>query len=77
MHAVYWLFTHPVNNFWLRHTNVGGGASGFFAFSLRGGSIDPSDGNWTNLRDQSETSPIVRAILALLALILLVASLVV
>jgi hypothetical protein len=32
MHAVYWLFTHPENKFWLRGEKVSGLGSGFFAW---------------------------------------------
>jgi hypothetical protein len=31
MHAVYWLFTHPVNKFWLRGEKLARLCSGFFS----------------------------------------------
>ena len=43
MHAVYWLFTHPANNFWLRDTELGRAGSGFFALSVRGRAHDTAD----------------------------------
>ena len=33
MHAVYWLFTHPVNNFWLQGEKLSRVSSGFFSFA--------------------------------------------
>jgi hypothetical protein len=59
-HGTYWLVTHPVNNFWLRGTKLGGASIGFFGFLNRG--IDGSD--WTALRDRWEFSHLVRAAFA-------------
>ncbi len=42
MHAVYWIFTHPVNKFWLQHENLGEFASGFFSFGANRTQL-PSD----------------------------------
>jgi len=33
MQAVYWLFTHPVNKFWLQGEKLSGLGSGFFSFA--------------------------------------------
>lgn len=52
MHGVYWLFTHPVNNFWLQGKALGGLGAGFF--SLGSSSKHPVD--WTRLRDRWEYS---------------------
>jgi Domain of unknown function (DUF1772) len=75
MHAVYWVFTHPVNNFWLKDQELKGFARGFFAL----GSKSPSsagDGptQWERARDRWEYSHILRAILGVVALIALVVS---
>jgi hypothetical protein len=69
MHAVYWLVTHPVNNFWLRGEKLAGLGAGFFwlASGNRQGAAD-----WTALRDRWEYSHVARAGLALLSFILLV-----
>lgn len=69
--AVYWIFTHPVNNFWLAGESLDRFSSGFFSLGAKrssgGGSPD-----WTELRDRWEYSHVVRAVLALVSLIALV-----
>jgi Domain of unknown function (DUF1772) len=77
MHAVYWVVTHPVNNFWLKDVELTGFGSGFFRLDpLRrsGGSGTP---DWTALRDQWEYSHVVRAALGLVSLTLLTIAIVV
>jgi Na+/melibiose symporter-like transporter len=59
MHAVYWLFTHPVNNFWLQGESV----------SRQNDALPP---HWTELRDRWEYSHVVRAGLAFVSFIALV-----
>ena len=73
MHAVYWVLTHPVNGFWLRGGRIGRAGAGFFDFDPigRGRTIGHPRVNWTSLRDRWEYSHVVRAALALVALILL------
>src|SRR5919198_1587729 len=75
MQAVYWLFTHPVNKFWLQGEKLSGVGSSFFSFaSARKRSpqseTDPVD--WTELRDRWEYSHVVRAGLAAVSFIALV-----
>jgi hypothetical protein len=72
MHAVYWIVTHPVNNFWLKGFELRGLGAGFFLFDplRRVGAAGAPD--WTVLRDQWEYSHVLRAALALLSLALLV-----
>jgi hypothetical protein len=70
MHAVYWLVTHPVNNFWLQGQQLGGLGSGFFSVGSASKERRPSD--WTALRDRWEYSHVARAGLALLSFIALV-----
>jgi hypothetical protein len=75
MHAVYWLFTHPVNNFWLQGEKLSSLGSGFFSLgsaSKQGGQSDTSTVDWTNLRDRWEYSHVARAGLAFLSFITLV-----
>lgn len=36
MHGVYWLLTHPVNNFWVKDLELEGAGRGFFAFDPLG-----------------------------------------
>jgi Domain of unknown function (DUF1772) len=72
MHAVYWLFTHPVNNFWLQGEQLSSLGAGFFSFgsASRRGETRPLD--WTELRNRWEYSHVVRAGLAALSFIMLV-----
>ena len=71
MHAVYWIVTHPVNNFWLKDVELKGAGARFFAADplQRGGDAPAQD--WTALRDRWEYSHVARAALALIALALL------
>jgi len=74
MHAVYWLFTHPVNNFWLKGEKLGGLGSGFFAWdsaSKRSHQSEPRPVDWTDLRNRWEYSHVARAGLAALSFIAL------
>lgn len=72
--AVYWLFTHPVNKFWLEGEQLDKFSAGFFSFgtnsSRLGNENHPPD--WTQLRDRWEFSHVVRAVVSLLSLIMLV-----
>jgi hypothetical protein len=70
MHAIYWLVTHPVNRFWLRDETLTPSASRFFGTGTDGGA--PPQRDWTELRDQWEGSHMLRAVAAMLGLILLV-----
>src|SRR5437868_5949913 len=73
MQAVFWLFTQPVNKFWLQSTTLGGFGEAFFnagSGTHRVRSDDP-DG-WKRMRDRWEHSHIVRAALAALSFLLLV-----
>jgi len=67
MHGVYWVVTHPVNNFWLRDEHLRGASARFFSAGSRSLGQD-----WTKLRDRWEYSHVVRALLAMLSLISLV-----
>jgi hypothetical protein len=73
-HAVYWVLTHPVNRFWLRGERIARAGAGFFAFDPIGSGRKAGHPrlNWTALRDRWEYSHVVRAVLALAALVLLV-----
>jgi hypothetical protein len=69
MHAIYWLLTHPVNNFWLKDVELKGLGGSFFAVDPLQRSDAPAD--WTKLRDRWEFSHVVRAALGLTSLTLL------
>ncbi|WP_353641262.1 DUF1772 domain-containing protein [Mesorhizobium sp. WSM2239] len=65
VHGIYWVFTHPVNNFWVRDVELSGLGSTFFsAFAPK---TEPGD--WKSLRDVWEYSHVARAALAMLSLI--------
>jgi hypothetical protein len=74
MQAVYWLFTHPVNKFWVEGENLDHFSSGFFSFGSNRSRFQnethPPD--WTDLRDRWEYSHVARAGFGLLSLIALV-----
>jgi hypothetical protein len=72
MHAVYWLFTHPVNNFWLQGKKLSDLGSGFFSLGKPGRQSDTRPVDWTILRDRWEYSHVARAGLAFLSFIALV-----
>jgi len=71
MHAVYWLFTHPVNNFWLRGEKLSGLGTGFFALGSASKRSEPRPPDWTDLRNRWEYSHVARAGLAALSFIAL------
>lgn len=68
MHGVYWVVTHPVNNFWLKDVKLDHASSGFFAaFSPKDAASKP----WTALRDRWEYSHVVRSVFGIISLFLL------
>ena len=68
MHAVYWLFTHPVNDFWLRDHRLGSLGSRFFS---SGAQRNDRRATWTEMRDRWEYSHVARALLGFLAFVAL------
>jgi Domain of unknown function (DUF1772) len=78
MHAIYWIVTHPVNKFWLKDQQLSGIGDGFFAFGPRNQtrpSNDDSTDMWKRARDRWEYSHVVRAVLAVIALLALLVGL--
>jgi hypothetical protein len=71
MHAVYWLLTHPVNNFWLKDFKLKRFGAGFFRFDPIKRADEAGAPDWTVLRDRWEYSHVLRAGLALMSLTLL------
>jgi len=73
-HALYWLLTHPVNNFWLRGQNLGGLGGRFFRINpIRQGESDQlGEDAWLRLRDRWEYSHVLRAIFSAVGLLALV-----
>jgi hypothetical protein len=70
---VFWIFTQPVNKFWLQSTTVGSFGNAFFDVGSRPQRVhsDDPDG-WKQMRDRWEYSHIARAGLASLSFLLLV-----
>jgi Domain of unknown function (DUF1772) len=58
MQAVYWIFTHPTNKYWLGSSQMALGAAGNRFFSV--GSAAAAE-DWKKLRDRWEYSHIARA----------------
>lgn len=68
MQFVYWLFTHPVNQFWLEGKDLNQFSTSFFALGTqRSNQTHPTV--WTHLRDQWEYSHIARTGFAFVSLI--------
>ncbi len=74
MQAVYWIFTHPVNRFWLKGETLGSFGFGFFSFGAKRSSSqkETHQTDWTEFRNRWEYSHVARAALAMLSLICLV-----
>jgi hypothetical protein len=72
VHASSWLFTHPVNNFWLKDFQLKGFGRSFFGIGKR---VDSSQADWTDLRDRWEYSHLIRAALGSASFALLIVSL--
>lgn len=64
VHAVYWLITHPVNNFWVEDVDMAGLGSTFFSLFSANQSTD-----WRHLRNVWEYSHVARAVLAMASLV--------
>jgi hypothetical protein len=67
MHAVFWVFTQPVNRYWLQEQQLHGPAADFFA--LRAGKAGD---DWVRLRNRWEYSHVARALLSGVGLIALI-----
>lgn len=66
MHLSYWIFTHPVNKFWLKDFQLQGVGRGFFRFDPLKRSM-PDSGvrdDWKRFRSRWEYSHVLRAALA-------------
>ncbi|MEK1886350.1 MAG: DUF1772 domain-containing protein [Phyllobacterium sp.] len=64
VHAIFWMVTQPVNNFWLKTEQLEGLGKPFL-----GPSKAVEERNWRSLRDRWEASHIVRAVFAMLAFV--------
>jgi hypothetical protein len=66
MHAAYWIFTHPINKFWLRGYQLQGFGRGFFRFdpAKRAAPRAIEEDDWRRFRNRWEYSHVLRAVLA-------------
>jgi hypothetical protein len=62
-HAVYWIVTHPVNNTWLKDTQLADAGQFFF------GLFAASGADWRHMRNVWEWSHVARACLGMLGFI--------
>jgi len=71
MHAVFWLVTQPVNKYWVKNQQLNKVGVRFFAVDRanRQSSEKTTNPDWKQLRNRWEYSHIVRAVLAVIALI--------
>jgi hypothetical protein len=65
-HIVYWLRTHPVNNFWLKDQALKGASAKFFEAGT-----SATEASWSQLRNRWEYSHVLRAVLMSVVLIAL------
>lgn len=71
MHLIFWVVTQPVNRAWLRETTLAAPARRFFGTDQADPIGRPPE-DWSVLRDRWEWSHVLRAVTAMLGLILLV-----
>jgi Domain of unknown function (DUF1772) len=74
MHLAYWVFTHPVNKFWLKGLQLEGFGRGFFRFDPLNRSAPAAgrEDDWKRFRNRWEYSHVLRAALAGLGFVCLV-----
>lgn len=74
MHLAYWLFTHPVNKFWLKDFQLKGFGRGFFRFDplKRSAPGSGATDDWRRFRSRWEYSHVLRAALAGVSFVCLV-----
>jgi hypothetical protein len=71
MHLIFWVFTQPVNRFWLRNQRMATAGAAFF--EVHAGKENETR-DWTALRNQWEYSHLTRAVLSFITLALLAAA---
>jgi uncharacterized membrane protein len=73
MQLVFWMFTQPVNQFWLQSTTLGSFGNAFFSIESGTHRVHPDDPDgWKKMRDRWEYSHIARAGFASLSFLFLV-----
>ncbi|RUU06651.1 DUF1772 domain-containing protein, partial [Mesorhizobium sp. USDA-HM6] len=71
MQLVFWFMTQPINKHWLQEVELTSPAKRFFATEGSDGAPLSATQEWTALRNRWEFSHVLRAVLAMLGLILL------
>jgi Anthrone oxygenase len=66
MHAAYWVFTHPLNRFWMKGHKLTGFSGGFIGLDpMKRETPDRSrEDDWKRIRQRWEYSHVLRAVLA-------------
>jgi hypothetical protein len=66
MHAAYWVFTHPLNKFWMKGHTLTGFSGGFISWDpMKRETPDGSpEDDWKRIRRRWEYSHVLRAVLA-------------
>ena len=73
MQAVYWIVTHPINQFWVEDVKLNRAGAGFFAFGADRTQRDKNEPiDWTSLRDRWEYSHVARAACAMVSFVALI-----
>jgi hypothetical protein len=72
MQGVYWLVTHPVNQFWVEGVQLNRMSASFFSFGAKRLQSGDRTSDWTELRNCWEYSHVVRAICVLVSFVALV-----
>jgi hypothetical protein len=75
VNAIYWVVVHPVNNFWLKDLQLKSAGAGFFKAGASGRD-DAGEADWIAYRNRWEGGHVARAVLSLIALILLATAIV-
>lgn len=71
MHAIFWVFTQPVNKFWLKHQSLSAAGKRFFSANASAHENEgiKTDGDaWIRMRDRWEYSHVARAVVSFVAL---------
>jgi hypothetical protein len=74
VNAIFWVVVQPVNRFWLRNAELGRAGAAFF--KTGGSRKDPEEVDWTVHRNRWEGGHFARAMLSLIAFVLLVTAIV-
>jgi hypothetical protein len=71
MRAIFWIFTQPVNKYWLKNQKLGEAGQRFFSTNptkQRSEKGEPDGEDWKRMRDRWEYLHLVRALLSVIEL---------